>query len=101
MSPSSNKGHPHDLNEEKAPQKLIQEILESTKKEAYSRTYQESLNELELILVALQDESIPVEEIHINYLKGKIYLRRCEDLLKSTEQTVLEINLEAPESNNC
>ncbi len=100
MRPSSNKDHAHHLNEGKSPKKLLQKILEATKKEAHSLTYQESLNELELLLVTLQDESIPVEEIHINYLKGKIYLERCEDLLKNAEDTVLEVNLEAPESNS-
>ncbi len=101
MSPSPRKdSRANHSKHERASENAIKQVLKSTKANANSLTYKESLNELELLILALQDESIAVEKIHINYLKAKVYLERCESLLKIAEQTVLEMNLEDLEVND-
>ncbi len=56
--------------------------------------YEESLNILDQILDDLQQEDIPLEEIQNTYLKGKVHLQHCEQLLKHVEQITIEIDSE-------
>ncbi len=54
-------------------------------------SYEESLNELDLVLSELQKENISVEDLKSLYLKGKAYLKHCEALLEKIEQDVIEL----------
>ncbi|WP_320666579.1 exodeoxyribonuclease VII small subunit [Prochlorococcus sp. MIT 1307] len=57
-------------------------------------SYEESLIELDRLLECLQDDRVPVEDLQKFYLKGKMYLEHCENLLKDVEQEVVELKAE-------
>ena len=69
--------------------------LEILKKDIKKLNYEESIYELETILTKVQDENISLDEIQINYVKGHLLLKHCEELLQFVEQ---EINQIDPES---
>ena len=55
-------------------------------------TYEESLQELDIILRQLQNDDIMISELENNYLKATLYLEHCENLLSKTEQNIVEID---------
>ena len=55
-------------------------------------SYEDSLNELNIIINNLQNENISLDEIQENYVMGNIYLSHCEKLLKKVEQNVIKID---------
>ena len=57
-------------------------------------SYEEAISELEIILKNVQDENISLNKIQINYIKGHLLLKHCEDLLQIVEQEINEINPE-------
>ena len=75
----------------KVPHKKNIEIL---KKDIRKLSYEESILELEIILNNVQDENISLDQIQINYIKGHLLLKHCEELLESVEQEINEINPE-------
>ena len=68
--------------------------IEIFKKDINGLSYEESISALETILNNVQDENISLDEIQINYIKGHILLKHCEDLLQFCEQEINEINPE-------
>ena len=68
--------------------------LEIFKQDINRLSYEESIASLETILNNVQDENISLDEIQINYIKGHILLKHCEDLLQFCEQEINEINPE-------
>ncbi len=72
--------------------KSISDLTLSWKKEAEKMTYEESLQELDELLIALQNESVPVEQLQRSYLRGKVFLERCESLLAKIEQEIVDLN---------
>ena len=66
--------------------------IESLKKDIKKLTYEESISELESILTNIQDENISLDKIQINYVKGHLLLKHCEELLQVVEQEINEIN---------
>ena len=50
------------------------------------------MKELDSILNQFQNESLLVEDLKLNYMKAKLYLQHCENLLNQTEQEVIQIN---------
>ena len=54
-------------------------------------SYEEALDNLDLILSKLQNETLPVEEMKRSYIEAILYLDHCEKLLKTIEQEVVEI----------
>ena len=68
--------------------------IETFKKDIYKLSYEESISELETILNNVQDENISLDEIQVNYIKGHILLKHCEELLQFCEQEINEINPE-------
>ena len=68
--------------------------IEIFKQDINRLSYEESISELETILNNVQDENISLDEIQINYIKGHILLKHCEDLLQFCEQEINEINPE-------
>ncbi|AAP99158.1 MULTISPECIES: exodeoxyribonuclease VII small subunit [Prochlorococcus] len=54
-------------------------------------SYEDSLKQLDDILNKLQNESLLVEDLQENYLKAKLYLKHCEQLLDKVEQEIHEI----------
>jgi exodeoxyribonuclease VII small subunit len=68
--------------------------IEIFKKDINKLSYEESISELEKILINVQDENISLDQIQINYIKGHLLLKHCEELLKFVEQEIIEINPE-------
>tara|TARA_B100000579_G_scaffold356889_1_gene312688 strand:- start:272 stop:562 length:291 start_codon:yes stop_codon:yes gene_type:complete len=68
--------------------------IEIFKKDIKKLSYEESIDELENILTNVQDENISLDKIQINYIKGHLLLKHCEELLELVEQEINEINPE-------
>tara|TARA_B100000214_G_C23733262_1_gene519817 strand:+ start:353 stop:637 length:285 start_codon:yes stop_codon:yes gene_type:complete len=68
--------------------------IEILRKDILKLSYEETILELENILINVQDENISLDRIHINYIKGHLLLRHCEELLQSVEQEINEIDSE-------
>ena len=64
------------------------------KKDIKKLSYEESISELESILINVQDENISLDKIQINYIKGHLLLKHCEELLRFCEQEIEEISKE-------
>ena len=70
------------------------EYLAMLKKDVDKLSYEESISEMETILVNAQDENISLDQIKINYIKGHLLLKHCEELLDCVEREINEINPE-------
>ena len=68
--------------------------IEILKKGINKLSYEESISELETILRNIKDENISLDKIQINYIKGHLLLKHCEELLEFVEQEINEINPE-------
>jgi len=68
--------------------------IEILKKDILKLSYEETLHELENILLDVQNENISLDQIQINYIKGHLLLKHCEELLKFVEQEINEIDSE-------
>ena len=68
--------------------------IEILKKDINKLSYEESISELETILTNVQDENISLDKIQINYIRGHLILKHCEELLQCVEQEINEINPE-------
>ena len=68
--------------------------IEIFKKDIKKLSYEESISELEAILINVQDENISLDKIQNNYIKGHLLLKHCEELLQVVEQEINEINPE-------
>ena len=68
--------------------------IENFKRDIKKLSYEESIAELETILVNVQDDNISLDKIQHNYIKGHILLKHCEELLQFVEQEISEINPE-------
>tara|TARA_Y100001968_G_C19008426_1_gene549330 strand:- start:95 stop:376 length:282 start_codon:yes stop_codon:yes gene_type:complete len=66
--------------------------IEAFKKDIEKLSYEECISALETILKNVQDENISLDQIQINYMKGHLLLKRCEELLQFVEQEINEIN---------
>jgi len=68
--------------------------IEIFKEDIKKLSYEESISELETILINIQDENISLDKIQKNYIKGHLLLKHCEELLQFVEQEINEINPE-------
>ena len=68
--------------------------IEIFKEDIKKLSYEESISELETILINVQDENISLDKIQDNYIKGHLLLQHCEELLQFVEQEINEINPE-------
>ena len=68
--------------------------VDTLKKDILKLSYEETILELENILIEVQDENISLEKIQINYIKGHLLLKHCEELLEFVEQEINEIDSE-------
>ena len=71
--------------------------IEIFKQDINKFSYEQSIAELETILNNVQDENISLEKIQINYIKGHLLLKHCEELLDFCEQQINEISPECLE----
>mgnify|MGYP001046139093 FL=1 len=81
----------HLYMSKKATHKKNIEIL---KNDINKLSYEESISQLETILKNVQDENISLDKIQINYIKGHLLLKHCEELLQFVEQEINEIDPE-------
>ena len=68
--------------------------IEILKNDINKLSYEESISQLETILKNVQDENISLDKIQINYIKGHLLLKHCEELLNFVEQEINENNPE-------
>ena len=68
--------------------------IEILKEDINTLSYEDAISELENILINVQDENISLDKIQINYIKGHLLLKHCEELLQFVEQEINEINPE-------
>ena len=90
---SKNKlGYDHDITREGRQNTSLESLVKEWHKEVELLSYEKSLEALDVLLEALQNDSVPVEELQQHYLKGNNYLDHCENLLKTIEQDVIQLN---------
>ena len=68
--------------------------IEIFKQDINKLSYEESISELETIFNNVKDENISLDNIQINYIKGHLLLKHCEELLEFCEQEINEISPE-------
>ena len=68
--------------------------IEILKKDILKLSYEETIHELENILLDVQNENISLDQIQINYVKGHLLLKHCQELLLLVEQEINEIDSE-------
>ena len=75
--------------------------IKAWKKNISGLSYEEATQALDLILVELQSDSVPIADLQNRVLHGEVVLDHCEALLKSVEQTVLQLDPDSMiETNN-
>jgi exodeoxyribonuclease VII small subunit len=47
---------------------------------------------LDLLLAELQNDSVPLADLQQKVLHGEVYLNRCQSLLDSVEQSIVELD---------
>ena len=65
------------------------------RKDAESLSYEEALEAADLLLHQLQSDTIALAELQQTHQRAEIYLERCDALLASVEQSVLELDPDA------
>ena len=66
--------------------------IEDWRKDAAGLNYEEAMQALDLLLAELQNDSVPLAELQQRVLHGEIYLNRCQTLLDSVEQSIVELD---------
>ena len=47
---------------------------------------------MDLLLAELQNDSVPLADLQQKVLHGEVYLSRCQTLLDSVEQSIVELD---------
>ena len=66
--------------------------IEAWRKDAETLSYEEAMQALDLLLAELQNDSVPLADLQQKVLHGEVYLNRCQSLLDSVEQSVVELD---------
>ena len=66
--------------------------IETWKKDAETLSYEEAMQALDLLLAELQNDSVPLADLQQKVLHGEVYLNRCQSLLDSVEQSIVELD---------
>ena len=66
--------------------------IKAWKKDISGLTYEEATQALDLILAELQSDSVPIADLQDRVLHGEVVLDHCEALLRSVEQSVLQLD---------
>ncbi len=66
--------------------------IKAWKKDISGLTYEEATQALDLILAELQSDSVPIADLQNRVWYGEVVLDHCEALLKSVEQSVLQLD---------
>ena len=74
--------------------------IEAWRKDAETLSYEEAMQALDLLLAELQNDSVPLAELQQRVLHGEVYLNRCQTLLDSVEQSIVELDPKTLEATN-
>ena len=66
--------------------------IEAWRKDAETLSYEEAIQALDLLLGELQNDSVPLADLQQKVLHGEVYLNRCQSLLDSVEQSIVELD---------
>ena len=66
--------------------------IEAWRKDAETLNYEEAIQALDLLLAELQNDSVPLADLQQKVLHGEVYLNRCQSLLDSLEQSIVELD---------
>ena len=66
--------------------------IEAWRKDAEGLSYEEAMQALDLLLAELQSDSVPLADLQQKVLHGEVYLSRCQSLLDSVEQSIVELD---------
>ena len=66
--------------------------IEAWRKDAETLNYEEAMQALDLLLAELQSDSVPLADLQQKVLHGEVYLNRCQSLLDSVEQSIVELD---------
>ena len=66
--------------------------IEAWRKDAEGLSYEEAMQALDLLLAELQSDSVPLADMQQKVLHGEVYLSRCQTLLDSVEQSIVELD---------
>ncbi len=72
--------------------KAAKDPLKQWRQDAEALNYEEALQAADLLLNQLQNDATPLAELQQTYQRGQIYLERCESLLRTVEQSVLQLD---------
>ena len=82
------------------PNKEHCDRIDAWRKDADGLNYEEALQALDLLLAELQNDSVPLAELQQRVLHGEVYLNRCQTLLDSVEQSIVELDPKTLEATN-
>ena len=74
--------------------------IEAWRKDAEGLSYEEAMQALDLLLAELQNDSVPLADLQQKVLPGEVYLSRCQALLDSVEQSIVELDPTTLEATN-
>ena len=80
--------------------KELRDRIEGWRKDAAGLNYEEAMQALDLLLAELQNDSVPLAELQQRVLHGEVYLNRCQSLLDSVEQSIVELDPTTLEATN-
>ena len=66
--------------------------IEAWRKDAEGLSYEEAMQALDQLLTELQSDSVPLADLQQKVLHGEVYLSRCQSLLDSVEQSIVELD---------
>ena len=66
--------------------------IETWRKDAETLSYEEAMQALDLLIAELQNDSVPLADLQQKVLHGEVYLNRCQSLLESVEQSIVELD---------
>ena len=66
--------------------------IETWRKDAETLSYEEAMQALDLLIAELQNDSVPLADLQQKVLHGEVYLSRCQTLLDSVEQSIVELD---------
>lgn len=72
--------------------KVQRDRIEAWRKDAETLSYEEAMQALDLLLAELQNDSVPLADLQQKVLHGEVYLNRCQSLLDSVEQSIVELD---------
>jgi exodeoxyribonuclease VII small subunit len=80
--------------------KELRDRMEGWRSHAAGLNYEEAMQALDLLLAELQNDSVPLAELQQRVLHGEVYLSRCQSLLDSVEQSIVELDPTTLEPTN-